>query len=749
MKESKSFLLLVYKYIRSAVFSASILYGVLKLFGEQIPILYPIISEIGRVSTSFAKKEVLTTMPYFYISATILYCFLFIVVSRIDSYWFLKLAMSLVGMIFMLYCAATSNDWNVAAIAAILFYVIDSVMDALRHKKESAEIRGQIILSIAPFLVVATLLTILLPMGEKPINWKALWYHIQELGESALSSIYRLKLFDREQTGDFAISLAGVSPDVEFTFWGKQLIEYDQTLMNVENSQRGDGYLIGTIRDRYTANGWEKIQKPWAKINEYQMNYYEILYNLYRSRLPASTSESFCKRAVYEIHYKNMKVKSVFYPQNGYYFSIPSSSYLLDIQNKGEYLFRSKKNIPEYSVSALYLNMEQPQLVEYLKSLEGFSYQKQEVVSDDESEGLMAEECLYSQTQAGWIKQTIFKKDFSEYLVYRNQKLNEIDLDLPENLPVRVYDLAQEITKGQTDPYSKILAIEDYLKKNYRYQTGLEELPKGHDFVDYFLFDRKQGNCVCFSSSMAILSRCIGIPSRYVEGVVVNYKEKSDDVFSVKNSRAHAWTEIYMQGFGWIKIDATPGTRGYIKVNWEKKEVTVSGNQAPGVNAASSEQGAKTTVGTQETKKNNWWKYVVGFTTIMIVFLFLCYLGILWKQKNKYAHSSQYDKLLSSMEKSLSYLEFYQLKKSKSESLQEYMLRNVTELEQIQGMWKGQEEDIRSYLEWYQVIRYSEYKIAKDDVLYTEYWEKQIKKTAIDKRGKLSFLVYSLRQIRS
>ena len=89
------------------------------------------------------------------------------------------------------------------------------------------------------------------------------------------------------------------------------------------------------------------------------------------------------------------------------------------------------------------------------------------------------------------------------------------------------------------------------------------------------------------------------------------------------------------------------------------------------------------------------------------------------------------------------------MKKSKSESLQEYMLRNVTELEQIQGMWKGQEEDIRSYLEWYQVIRYSEYKIAKDDVLYTEYWEKQIKKTAIDKRGKLSFLVYSLRQIRS
>lgn len=127
---------------------------------------------------------------------------------------------------------------------------------------------------------------------------------------------------------------------------------------------------------------------------------------------------------------------------------------------------------------------------------------------------------------------------------------------LPNDLPSRVKQLAVNITKDYKNNYDKAKAIETYLSSKYTYTLKPGNIPRNRDFVDYFLFDGKKGYCTYYASSMAILLRCIGIPSRYVEGYVLP-PTADKGVYKVTNEQAHAWVEVYFEGFGWIPFEPT------------------------------------------------------------------------------------------------------------------------------------------------------------------------------------------------
>lgn len=131
-------------------------------------------------------------------------------------------------------------------------------------------------------------------------------------------------------------------------------------------------------------------------------------------------------------------------------------------------------------------------------------------------------------------------------------------LQLPKTLPGSVNALAQEITAGCASPYEKAVAIESWLSKNCSYTLTPGEPPKGRDFVDYFLQTRK-GYCVYYASAMTVLARCASLPARYVTGYALkqNPKLPSPVSFVATNATAHAWTEIYFKGIGWLPFDAT------------------------------------------------------------------------------------------------------------------------------------------------------------------------------------------------
>lgn len=149
--------------------------------------------------------------------------------------------------------------------------------------------------------------------------------------------------------------------------------------------------------------------------------------------------------------------------------------------------------------------------------------------------------------------------DFNDF-----KKLNEYSntiyqryLEIPPSVPQRVKDLAVSITKDETNNFDKAKAIEKYLSSNYPYSLTPGDTPPDEDFVDYFLFEQKKGYCVHHASSMVVLARSIGLPARYVEGFVLPPKANNEGVYEVTNRQAHAWVEVYFEGFGWLTFEPT------------------------------------------------------------------------------------------------------------------------------------------------------------------------------------------------
>ncbi|MFZ5989028.1 MAG: DUF4129 domain-containing transglutaminase family protein, partial [Bacillota bacterium] len=146
--------------------------------------------------------------------------------------------------------------------------------------------------------------------------------------------------------------------------------------------------------------------------------------------------------------------------------------------------------------------------------------------------------------------------DLVKLTYYLNDVYNKY-LMIPPIVPQRVRDLALSITSEESNNYDKVKAIEKYLSSNYTYTLTPGATPSGRDFVDYFLFDQKEGYCAYYASSMVILTRSIGIPARYVEGYVLPPRPVKGDLYEVTNQQAHAWVEVYFEGIGWVPFEPT------------------------------------------------------------------------------------------------------------------------------------------------------------------------------------------------
>lgn len=75
--------------------------------------------------------------------------------------------------------------------------------------------------------------------------------------------------------------------------------------------------------------------------------------------------------------------------------------------------------------------------------------------------------------------------------------------------------------------------------------------------VDEFLFDTRAGFCEHFASAFVVLMRALDIPARVVTGYQGGERNTLDDYWIVRQSDAHAWTEVWLAGRGWLRVDPT------------------------------------------------------------------------------------------------------------------------------------------------------------------------------------------------
>lgn len=91
------------------------------------------------------------------------------------------------------------------------------------------------------------------------------------------------------------------------------------------------------------------------------------------------------------------------------------------------------------------------------------------------------------------------------------------------------------------------------------YDLDTPAMEEGEDFVDHFL-EEGRGYCVHFATLGTLLLRMEGVPARYVAGYVAALDGSGQA--AVRDSAAHAWVEIYLDGYGWYPVEMTPGYEG-------------------------------------------------------------------------------------------------------------------------------------------------------------------------------------------
>jgi hypothetical protein len=145
-------------------------------------------------------------------------------------------------------------------------------------------------------------------------------------------------------------------------------------------------------------------------------------------------------------------------------------------------------------------------------------------------------------------------------------------LQLPERLDPRIPELAQQLTDAEPSTYRRAMAIERYLTTQFGYTLQLPSQPPDDPLAD-FLFHRRRGHCEYFASSMAVLLRTVGIPSRVITGFRGAEFNQVNSTYIVRASNAHSWVEAYIPGAGWTTFDPTPAGDAPVVTAWTRVQL--------------------------------------------------------------------------------------------------------------------------------------------------------------------------------
>lgn len=125
----------------------------------------------------------------------------------------------------------------------------------------------------------------------------------------------------------------------------------------------------------------------------------------------------------------------------------------------------------------------------------------------------------------------------------------------------RVRALAANL--GGKDAFDQAVRIQDYLRSgSFTYSLKLAPTQtvdgKKLDPLSNFLVTKK-GYCTQFATAMVMLARADGIPARMALGFLPG-TPAANDTYTVSQSNAHAWPELYLRGMGWTRFEPTPGS---------------------------------------------------------------------------------------------------------------------------------------------------------------------------------------------
>jgi len=439
-----------------------------------------------------------------------------------------------------------------------------------------------------PISIIIILLASQIHASDKPIQWEWLDNKIF----SAYSSLR--KKFDYETFDYFSLSASSGFGDRNSLLGGR--VRLDRTNVLQVNTNKKI-YLRGVSKDLYTGSRWLNSIEELVPADQGLKSLYSDTEEMLEGMKILTGEDDFLDKYFIEtsisVTFMNLKTKSLFIPSKISSIDFTSDSLNLYVSDTGDY--SSDKRLTKgfsYKMNAYtpkagadefadVLRKSRKGLYdEYLKSMSERFKAAAEVYNTKISPGVDVVD-IYTKG----VKPLIYNDEYQKVkdLSENSRLIYEKYLQLPEELPQRVKDLAASLVVSADNDYDKAKAIENYLAGKYTYNLDVRSTPRNRDFVDYFLFDLQEGYCSYFASAMTILARCVGLPARYVEGYMLPPEPSRDNynLYFITNMQAHAWTEIYFEGYGWLPFEPTSPFRSTFYASPRPEPVSYGTSYSP------------------------------------------------------------------------------------------------------------------------------------------------------------------------
>lgn len=470
------------------------------------------------------------------------------------------------ALVFFTVSGEEAPFFTLIFILTYLISVLTEVGISLSPKRKRRISSAFAALCLLPVSLLTAWTAMSLPRGEDPIDWS----FVRFWGDSVLSGLG----FPGTGGDEFDFHSLGYSESAEEL--GGNIVFSDDTALKLTFPGKApiSGLrLTGSMQDTYTGRGWERNAESFSSpYSECELDSLELLYAAGRSgysfygELPG-----FMQNKSVTISYQDIATRSAFLPPKTFLCSFSHSESVPFRMYSHGALFEREQRRVVYDAAFLDVDYDSPTFQLLVFSESEYRYQPDYPIPTELTDWITW--VLTSNEEGGGF--FIGFDRLEDSLRERSDWIRAHYTALPQSLPERVYTLTDEVTQGYYDDYGKLLAIEQYLKQNYTYTLTPGAVPEGRDFVDYFLFDNQRGYCTYFATAMAVMARCAGIPTRYVQGFSAQCTEwvsGGEVTCLVQNQEGHAWPEAYLEGIGWILFEPTPAMSNEPPSAWQGQE---------------------------------------------------------------------------------------------------------------------------------------------------------------------------------
>lgn len=597
--------------------------------------LIPILGFAGLVAVSDSGSIKDAVISYQWFIWSVLLAIFGLLIARLTAInkWSLRLiAITLIG--YMSYALYTNTRIDKLTVSLVMFMLLIFVIAELQYgwkKKGYTEIKGHIVF-LSPFIIVPCLVIALSNAPKNPYDWK-LFTKLMYIASEKIKGQISLINAGNDDYIEHGIGFSDSNRLVD------NLNKNDKDIMDLTYARRAESpmYLRGCIYDTFENQQW--ITTYSETHNDYLMDTMETIAAIYT--YDGDFTSYYMRDVTINVHYNMFNTKYIFLPSK-----VRLGGERIDdmnlVRTGDNYMFDKQRGYgTTYTFRYYMLNRTNPELHILME-------QAGNLDSD-----------IWQNVDTKFFSSYDCDKTYDSYLQYKDRVYQVYLEDIELSPELRAY--MDQVYEGAETDIDKLERIEEMLS-GYTYTLSPGPLPEdintASEYLDYFILEKQEGYCSYFATAFILLARAEGIPARYVEGFRV--VKGNQNVTTVSSSDSHGWPEAYIEGFGWVNFEPTPGCRRYSgwtptdPASISSNSVSTSDNNSNVIYSMAHSEGAdkEESFEDAEVTQADWKPVAIGIGSFLIVIVLIYVIDRItvnmWYQKlgNEKKHLVIYHRII-------------------------------------------------------------------------------------------------------